>query len=79
MPSGRLPQYEALIGVAPCDSCRHWSACKEFGTACVRFKMYTKGAAQHRWMLMPNEPRLDLGKKMGFVTKTDAELAALLA
>jgi len=70
MPLRRItPVVELLAKPAPCDACRHSIRCGQTGEACVAFRSYAKGEAEHRWRLQPTQPRADIGGRLGFIDR----------
>jgi hypothetical protein len=59
-----------LLGPCPCDNCRHVSRCGATGEACLAFFEYQKTGKG--WLLMPKQPRADLGVKLGYRLKETA-------
>lgn len=66
-----MPRYDTesknfeLSGPAPCDACRYRQRCAISGEACLSFSEYCRGVKEHRWQLMPKQPRFDIGKRLG--------------
>lgn len=61
-----------LTGPDPCDGCRWRACCAETGAACVAFREYCGGASHAKWGLMPKQPRLDIGQRLGLAVKPAA-------
>ncbi|MGH7130285.1 MAG: hypothetical protein ACREIV_17070 [Planctomycetaceae bacterium] len=68
VPMNTTPQCQslALLGPAPCDTCRHAVRCGDTGEACLAFSEYCRGVSEGKWRLMPKQPRTDIGARLGF-------------